>query len=159
MSWLTDISEILHLVCLQMKMQNWLQFSEFIKSWLVIIGGAIGLGLAWLRVTAANRQSEAALKQAETAILESQLSRRTHVSELFNQAVGQLGDEKLEIRLGAVYTLRDIVSDYPDLTKSVFDLLIIHVRENATKDNDSNKSSVDIEEIIKFLATKMGTKS
>ncbi len=87
------------------------------------------------------------------------MSCRAHVTELFNQAVGQLGDEKLEIRLGAVYTLRDIVSDYPDLTKSVFDLLIIHVRESAAKDNDANKSSVDIEEIIKFLATKMGTKS
>jgi hypothetical protein len=49
-------------------------------------------------VVASNKQADAQLRQAE-------LSRREHVAELFNRAVGQQKDEKLEIRLGAILTL------------------------------------------------------
>jgi len=52
-----------------------------------------------MRVVAANRQANAALRQAE-------LARRDHVADLFNRAVGQLDDPKLQVRLGAIYTLR-----------------------------------------------------
>jgi len=46
-------------------------------------------------VIASNKQADAQLRQAE-------LSRRDHVAELFNRAVGQLKDEKLEVRLGTI---------------------------------------------------------
>jgi hypothetical protein len=59
----------------------------------------VGLFLGWKRVMAATLQADATLRQAE-------LARRSHVAELFNQAVGQLTDAKLEVRLGAIYTLR-----------------------------------------------------
>ncbi len=62
MSWLTDISEILHLVWIKLELQHWLQFSEILRNFGLLAGGAFGLYLAWKRVTAANRQSEAALK-------------------------------------------------------------------------------------------------
>ena len=68
-------------------MQWWIQFSEIIRNFGLVIGGGIGLYLAWLRVSAANQQADASLRQAD-------LTRREHVAELFNRAVGQLGDRK-----------------------------------------------------------------
>jgi hypothetical protein len=44
------------------------------------------------------------------------LARRAHVTELFNRAVGQLSDPKLEVRLAAVYILREVANDFPDLS-------------------------------------------
>lgn len=77
----------------------WTELSEVLRNLTVIAGGAFGLYLAWKRVTAANQQAEASIRQAE-------LARRNHVAELFNRAVSQLNDPKLEIQLGAIYTLR-----------------------------------------------------
>ena len=65
----------------------------------ILIGGAIGTYLAWLRMSAANRQAEAQIRQAD-------VQRRNYVTELFSSSVGQLRDEKLEIRLFAIYNLR-----------------------------------------------------
>jgi hypothetical protein len=36
------------------------------------------------------------------------LARQDQIAELFNRAVGQLKDEKLEVRLGAILTLGQI---------------------------------------------------
>jgi hypothetical protein len=75
-------------------MQWWVQFSEIVRNLSnlgLLAGGVAGLYLAWLRVSAANRQADASLKQAD-------LARRAHVAELFTRAVGQLGDPKLERR-------------------------------------------------------------
>ncbi len=71
-------------------MQYWVSLSEIIRNIGLVIGGAIGIYLAWKRAVASNKQADAQLRQAE-------LSRRNHVTELFNRAVGQLKDEKLEI--------------------------------------------------------------
>jgi hypothetical protein len=68
-------------------------WSEIARNFGILIVGLIGLGIAWWRSRAANMQARAALEQNE-------LARRDHITELFNRAVGQLGDEKLEVRLG-----------------------------------------------------------
>lgn len=121
----------------------WVQFSEVVRNFGLLLGGVFGLYLAWLRVTAANRQADATLRQAE-------LSRREHVAELFNRAVGQLGDPRLEVRRGAVYTLREIGSDFPDLTGAVFELLSTYLRENA-RDYGDAEPPPDIREIMSIV--------
>ena len=98
---------------------NWLwnqETSEIVRNYLFVAGGTFGLWLAWLRVTASNRQAENQLKQTE-------LARRDHVAELFNRSVGQLKDKKLEVRLGAILTLEQICRDFPDLSGPVIKLL------------------------------------
>lgn len=77
-----------------------------------------------MRVRAANRQSEAQTRQAE-------VGRREHVAELFNRAGGQLDEEKLHIGLGAIYTLREICQDFPDLTKAVLELLTTYLKSSS----------------------------
>jgi hypothetical protein len=103
--------------------------------------------LAWLRVRAANRQSEASLRQAD-------LARREHVADLFNRAVGQLTDAKLEIRLGAIYTLRQISRDFPDLAGIVVELLTAYLRENRNNYGDS-EPPIDVREMINIVRSHM----
>lgn len=97
-------------------MQGWLTISEIVRNRGLVLAAAIELVFAGMRVMAANQQSDAALKQAE-------LERRNHVAALFNRAVGQLDDDKLHVRLGAIHTLIEIESDFPDLTKAIYHVL------------------------------------
>lgn len=99
-------------------MQSWIQVSEILRNFGLIIGGGIGIYLAWLRVTAANKQADAQRRQAEATARQAELGRHKLVTDLFLQAVGQLSDEKLEVRLFGIYTLRQIVDDYPRLQTS-----------------------------------------
>jgi hypothetical protein len=124
-------------------MQWWIQLTEIIRNLGLLVGGGIGLYLAWLRVSAANQQADASLRQAE-------LTRREHVAELFNRAVGQLGDSKLEVRLAAIYTLRQIGQDFPDLTSAVFELLNAYLRENP-RDYGDAEPPIDIREIMSII--------
>jgi hypothetical protein len=136
-------------------MKWWIELSEIAKNFVLLLAAPIGIWLAWKRVTAASRQADAALKQSEVANEQAKLARREHVTELFNQAVGQLSDEKLEVRLGAIYTLREISTDFPDLTRSVVELLSAYMREKRA-DYGDNEPPVDVREIMALILTKSG---
>ena len=60
--------------------QWWVQNAEAVKNLLLVVGGIVGIYLAWLRVTAANRQAEATARQAD-------IGRRAHFAELYTDAV------------------------------------------------------------------------
>jgi len=89
--------------------EDWVALSEIVRNVGIVIGGVLGIYLAWKRVTAANRQAEAQTRLAE-------LQRRVSVDELFNRAVGQLKHEKLEVRLGCHF---HATSDMRRLFRSV----------------------------------------
>jgi hypothetical protein len=59
-------------------------------------------------------------------------------------------DPQLQIRLGAIYTLRQISRDFPDLARPVYDLLNVYVRENA-RDPTDQAPPADILEIMKIF--------
>lgn len=132
---------------------NWVELSEVIRNFAIVIGGgiggAIGLWLAWQRSRASVVQAQAALDQAK-------LARRDHVVELFNRAVEQLGHERLEVRLGAIYTLREIDREFPDLSRPVLELLSAYARER-TKVSSADDFSTDIQEVVQFLQRKLFT--
>ena len=113
----------------------------------LIIGGLIGLYFAWKRVSASIRQADASLQQAD-------LARRDHVAELFNRSVGQLTNDKLEIRLGAIYTLRQIARDFPDLSAPTLELLATYLRESSKAYGD-NEPPVDVREIMGILRDRV----
>ena len=124
-------------------LQSWVQASEIIRNLGIIVGGAVGIWLAWRRASAATRQADAQLDQAR-------LGRRDHVAELFNRAVGQLTEAKLEVRLGAIFTLRQICLDFPDLSRPVIRLLTTYLRENKVGYGQSDLS-IDVQEIVEIL--------
>jgi hypothetical protein len=129
-------------------MDWWIQLSELVRNFGLIAGAVIGLVLAGMRVLAANRQADAALRQAE-------LARRGHVAELFNRAVGQLDDDKLQVRLGAIYTLRQIADDFPDLAGAVLELLGVYARYTV-RDYGDEGAPPDVQEIMRLLTGESG---
>ena len=90
-------------------MAEWVSFSEIIRNAALTIAAIVGAILAW-------RQLSPASLQARSAITQADLARRAHVTELFNCAAGQLRDPNLEIRLAAIYVLREVAKDFPDLS-------------------------------------------
>src|ERR1700675_461314 len=125
-------------------MQSWLALSEIIRNVGLLVGGAAGIYLAWKRVVASNKQADAQLRQAE-------LSRRNHVTELFNRAVGQLKDDKLEIRLVAILTVGQVCTDFRDLSGPVIQLLTTYLQQEKA-DYGEIDAPADIEEIIRIIA-------
>jgi hypothetical protein len=125
-----------------------LQLSELIRNWGIAVGGAIGIGLAFWRSLAADRQSLASRSQAETA-------RRAHITEVFKDAVGQLSHERLEIRLGAIFTLSQISVDFPDFRHYVTQVLTAYVRERTAGANPDLEPPPDIREIMVFLQERL----
>ena len=125
----------------------WTAVSEIARNFGIILAGGLGLWFAWARVRAADQQAKAAAEQ-------SVLARRDHVAELFNRAVGQLADERLEVRLGAVYTLRQIAADFRDLAGAVFELLNAYIREREQTYGSGNPPP-DIQVIVEMLRDEM----
>jgi hypothetical protein len=131
-------------------MEWWIAVSELVRNFGLLAAAVIGLILGGMRVVAANRQARASLDQAA-------LSRRDRVAELFNRAVGQLDDpNKLQVRLGAIYTLRQIAHDFPDLAGAVLELLNVYMREHAA-DYGDDEPPPDVQEIIRILTKPDGT--
>jgi hypothetical protein len=126
-----------------------IQISELVRNHGLVVAAGLGLVLAWWRSRASNRQAIAALRQAEVA-------QRNHVVEMFNRAVDQLGSEKLEVRLGAIYTLKRITRDpqYIDYKIPILETLAAYVRER-TRDDTNSEPPVDIREIMNFLSESL----
>ncbi len=128
-------------------MEWWIGLSEIVRNLGLILAAGVGIAIAYRRVEAATRQAESSNQQAE-------LARRDHVAELFNRSVGQLGDDKLEVRLGAIYTLRQIANDFPDLSDPTYNLLSAHMRETAP-DYEDEEPPIDVEEIIRTIKDRL----
>jgi hypothetical protein len=105
------------------------------------------LYLAWRKLTPE-------LRQAGTAAAKAEIDRRAHVYELFNRAVGQLSDQRLEVRLGAIYVLREIGRDFPDLANPVFELLSAHLRDRVQHYGEG-EPPIDVQEIIATLRMRI----
>jgi hypothetical protein len=129
--------------------------SEQLRNYILAAVAIAGLWIAWRRVIAANRQADAALRQAAVALEQQKLSRRDHVAELFNKSVEQLVSDKLEVRLGAIFTLRQIQADFPDLAGPTFELLSAYLRQHS-RDYGDELPPADIHEIIKSLKERIG---
>ena len=128
-------------------MHQWVELSEILRNFCLMLAGAIGLYIGWKRVKAANSQAEAQVRQAD-------LTRRDHVAELFNRAIGQLTDDKLEVRLGAIYTLEQVCADFDDLAVPVLRLLTTYLRENRLDYGDVGPP-VDVQEITRILSERL----
>ena len=126
---------------------NAVEISEIVRNWGIVLGGLIGIGLAWWRAIAHDRQAKAQQQQATIA-------QRAHITGVFKDAVEQLGNDKLEIRLGAVHTLMRIVDDFPEFEGPIVGLLTAYVREQTAQFEPDRRPTVDIVEIVGFIERK-----
>jgi hypothetical protein len=128
-------------------MQTWIALSEIVRNLGLAVAAVIGALLAWRKLTPELRQAGSAATQAE-------LARRAHVTELFNRAAGQLGDERLEVRLAAIYVLREIGRDFPDLAAPIFELLQAHLRQRQSR-YEGPEPPIDVQAIIETLRLRI----
>ncbi len=114
-------------------LSNVFAWGEIIRDVALGFAAIVGIGLATWRSIAASQQARAALEQSE-------LARRDHITEIFNRAIGQLADEKVETRLGAIYTLKAILEDdqFGRYTTPVIETLSAYVRSRTAGAAESN---------------------
>lgn len=124
-------------------MPTGVEWSEIVRNYSIVLGGAVGPGIAFWRGVAAARQANLSRDQVE-------LQRRDHVTELFNSAVGQLGHERLEIRLGAIYTLQRISREFAEFAFPVFEVLQAYLRERSPKLADQTVTA-DMVQIVRII--------
>ena len=129
-------------------MSTWVALSEIVRNMALTFAATVGAILAW-------RQLSPAALQARSASAQAELARRAHVTELFNRAAGQLRDPKLEIRLAAVYVLREVARDFPDLSDPIFELLQAYLRATDI-DYGDEEPPIDVQEIINVLRNRLG---
>ncbi|HEX8736234.1 MAG TPA: pentapeptide repeat-containing protein, partial [Pyrinomonadaceae bacterium] len=83
------------------------------------------------------------------------LQQEGQFTDRFTKAVAQLGDDKLEIRLGGLYALERIAKDSPKDHWTVMEILSAYIRESTKKkeeiaENNSNKpANVNVNETKK----------
>jgi len=128
-------------------MSNWVALSEIVRNAALAVAAFVGAYLAWRQLSPAASQARAASTQAE-------LARRAHVTELFNRAVGQLRDPNLEVRLAAIYVLREVAKDFPDLSDPIFELFQAYLRAGNINYGDE-EPPIDVKEIVNLLRSRL----
>jgi hypothetical protein len=128
-------------------MNNLVALSEIVRNAALALAAFVGTFLAWRQLSPAASQARAASTQAE-------LARRAHVTELFNRAVGQLRDPNLEVRLAAIYVLREVAKDFPDFSDPIFELLQAYLRVGGI-DYGDDEPPIDIQEIVRLLRSRL----
>ena len=87
-----------------------------------------------------DKSAEAANKSAEAALKNAEAAQDKQITERFAKAIEQLGNEKIETRLGAIYTLERIAKDSKDDHWPIMEVLTAFVRENAPVKKDKKKA-------------------
>lgn len=101
-------------------------FAKNKDAFTVVLGilGLVGILFSWRSSNAAKRSSDAALEQARIA-------NDGKITDRLAKAVEQLGSEKLQVRLGAIYALERVALDSPRDHGTVFEHLADFVREHS----------------------------
>jgi uncharacterized protein YjbI with pentapeptide repeats len=115
-----------------------------------ILGGvAIGIGLyyTWRRIAIAEEDLKATQKNLEV-IQEGQITER------FTRAIEQLGNEKLEIRLGGIYALERIANESEKDYWPIMEILTAYVRKNSHPNMVKTQINVSLD--IQAVLTVIG---
>ena len=101
----------------------------------LLIGGAITLVFAVWRGLVAERQAQAARRQADTA-------QQSLLNERYQQGAEMLGNEILTVRLGGIYALQRLAEEHPEQYHvQVMRLFCAFVRHPADDSNDQSSDS------------------
>jgi uncharacterized protein YjbI with pentapeptide repeats len=95
-----------------------------------------------------------------------ELQRRGQVTERFTRAIEQLGDDKITIRIGAVYALEQIARDSAELHWPIMEVLTAYLREHArprqsisapgTDESEAQDTGQSLAGDIQAIATVIG---
>ncbi|MCW5317397.1 pentapeptide repeat-containing protein [Nostoc sp. KVJ3] len=125
--------------------------TEALKTTATIFGAIavfINAYYAAKRAEAMDKSAEAANKSAEAALRNAEAAQDKQITERFAKAIEQLGNEKIEVRLGAIYTLERIAKDSKDDHWTIMEVLTAFVRENAPLMDFSEKNTGNSDSLI-----------
>ncbi|MBW4646013.1 MAG: pentapeptide repeat-containing protein [Goleter apudmare HA4340-LM2] len=71
-------------------------------------------------------------RTAKLALINAQSLAVQQITACFSQSIKQLGNDKITVRLGAIYTLERIAKEYPKDHWTIIEILTAFVRENTT---------------------------
>lgn len=120
----------------------WTRDPAGIRDLVLIVGGFFGFLLLLWRTVSVHRQTNAALEQSRAALQQAETAARRHegqadadrerrITDSFTRAVEQLGSDKLETRLGAIYALERIARESLTDHWPIMETLTAFVRERA----------------------------
>lgn len=110
---------------------------------LATIAGGIVL---YLNFRVANRNAEIANRNAQIAADNLKVSEDKQVTERFAKAVEQLGSDKVEVRLGAIYALERIARDSRKDHWTIIEILSAYARERSPREVEADSPSTDDED-------------
>ena len=107
----------------------------------IVVGGLVAVA-ALRQARTSTRQAHIAMQVAEAANSQAATASKRHdeqtkadqqrrITESFSRAIEQLASEKIEIRVGGIYTLERIAHDSLDDYRTVMETLTTFVRERA----------------------------
>ena len=120
----------------------WARDPSSIRDLVITLGALLGIPFVGWREWLNHRQTRAALQQAESAQKQAATAERRHeaqveadrerrITDNFTRAVELLGSDKLESRLGAIYTLERIAWESRAYHWPIMETLMAYVRERA----------------------------
>lgn len=118
---------------------------SFIALFAQIFGGvAVGVGIyfAWGNLKVAQATLESNQKDAEKKL---EVAQEGQITERFTRAVDQLGNEKLEIRLGGIYALERISNESEKDYWPIMEILTAYIRKNSNAENVATKKVIHLD--------------
>ena len=106
-----------------------------------IFGGvAIGIGLyyTWRRITIAEEDLKATQESLKITQQNLKVSQEGQFTERFTRAIEQLGNEKMEIRLGGIYALERIANESDKDYWPIVEILTAYVVKNSPADKQKD---------------------
>jgi hypothetical protein len=101
------------------------------------VAGAVGIFFTWQgqRITQRNQESNQRNTQqhVEQSRNELDIIRQGQLTEHFTKAIEQLGSEKLELRLGGIYSLERTAHEGKDYHWPIMEVLTSYIRRHAAR--------------------------
>ena len=113
-------------------------------------GLLVGLYLTWRRIVAT--EDNVRVAQETVRVVEE-----GQITERFTRAIAQLGDDKMAIRLGGIYSLERLAKDSEKDHGPIMEVLTAYVREKATQQGEyAEEASVEPTTDIQAILTVIG---
>jgi hypothetical protein len=97
------------------------------------VGGSVIVALAafWANVRNTNKTTALTLRAVELSERAVELTEQGQVTDRYTKAIEQLGSDKLDVRIGAVYALERVARDSPRDHPTLMEVLAAFVREHS----------------------------
>ena len=138
---------------------------EYRRTLVQSIGGfflLVGLYLTWRRIVATEKTVSVAQENVSVAQENVRVAQEGHITDRFTQAIAQLGDKEMAIRLGGIYALERIAKDSEKDHGPIMEVLTAYVRENARKqgiyaEEAAAQPTTDIQAILTVFGRRKTT--